>query len=187
MPPILAFLPHRGYLKPMKHPSAARPPLDWRPQFSDVPPALAELMCQQSLTAALMATGAAFAVVVRHQGKALDLWADECLPADAEAFYAREVHLLLDGEPVVWARSVCADDAAGWKQVLDCGTQPLGAQLFGGGIRASRSPFAFARIPAGWLGVTDEKVWARRSLFEAGGEVLGLTECFLPALQRFFR
>lgn len=186
MPSILAFLPRRGYLKPMK-PLVLRPPLDWRHQFDGVSPALAGLMRQQSLTAALKATGAAFAVQVRRQGRAQDLWADECLPAEAEAFYAREVHLLLDGEPVVWARSVCADDAAGWKQVLDCGVQPLGAQLFGGGIRASRSAFAFARVPAAWLDAAGGSLWARRSRFEADGEGLGLTECFLPALQDFFR
>ncbi|MDO4693802.1 MAG: chorismate lyase [Eikenella sp.] len=167
-------------------PLSLRPPLDWQSHFEGVAPALAALMRRQSLTAALMATGAAFAVDVRRQGRAQDLWADECLPAEAEAFYAREVHLLLDGVPVVWARSVCADDAAGWKQVLDCGVQPLGARLFGGGIRAARSPFAFARVPAGWLDGAEGSVWARRSVFAAGGEVLGLTECFLPALQGFF-
>ena len=187
MPPILMLFPCSGYLKPMCRFVPAFPPLLWQPQPDSESHPLAALMQQQSLTAALKATGATFSVRVLHQGVADSLWADECLPPEAPAFYAREVQLLLNGEAVVWARSVCADSAEGWKQVLDCGTQPLGAQLFGGSLAAERSAFTFAQVPAGWVPDTEVPVWARHSVFVHQGEVLGLMECFLPALARFFR
>lgn len=164
------------------------PPLPWQPEPESDRLPLLKLMREQSLTAALKATGAVFSVQVLHQGAAGALWAEERVPADAAAFYSREVYLLLDGRPVVWARSVCADGAAGWKSVLDCGTQPLGAQLFGGGIRSERSGFLFARVPPERLpqGAAAEVVWARRSQFVCGGEALGLIECFLPGLSVYF-
>lgn len=141
--------------------------------------ALAELMRQQSLTAALQATGARFAVDVLYQGESEDLRADECL---ARAHYVREVRLLLDGAPVVWARSVCAADAAGWRDVLACGNQPLGARLFGGGVSAVRSPFRYALLKAGEVPQADGAVWIRQSRFAAAGEVLVLSEAFLPGV-----
>lgn len=136
------------------------------------------LMQRQSLTAALKGMGGAFAVRVRHQGVLDAAWE----AAMAGRLYAREVHLLLDGVPVVWARSVCAQDAWGWRQVLDCGEQPLGARLFGGEVQAERSAFRYALTHGGQVPETDARVWMRQSCFAAAGETLTLTEAFLPAL-----
>ncbi|MDO5091118.1 MAG: chorismate lyase [Cardiobacteriaceae bacterium] len=142
--------------------------------------ALAALMTAQSLTAALKARGARFAVDVRFQGEidAARLRADERI---AGAHYAREVRLLLDDVPVVWARSVCAANAKGWREVLACGNQPLGARLFGGEVEAARSAFRYARLEADGSGT----VWIRQSRFTAHGDTLLLSEAFLPGLQEF--
>lgn len=147
--------------------------------------ALVALMTAQSLTAALKARGARFAVDVRFQGDidAARLRADERLAA---AHYAREVRLLLDDVPVVWARSVCAASACGWREVLACGNQPLGARLFGGGVAAVRSPFRYALLDAGEVADADGAVWLRQSRFTARGDVLVLSEAFLPGLSRYF-
>lgn len=140
------------------------------------------LMQRQSLTAALKGMGGAFAVRVRHQGALDAAWE----AAMAGQLYAREVQLLLDGVPVVWARSVCAQDAWGWRKVLDCGEQPLGARLFGGEVQAERSAFRYALAHGGQVPETDARVWMRQSCFAAAGEILTLTEAFLPALARYF-
>lgn len=139
------------------------------------------LLETRSLTAALKATGAAFAVEVRFQGEIERIGADERL---ADAHYAREVFLHLDGVPVVWARSVCAADAHGWREVLNCGGQPLGARLFDGTLRAVRSPFEYLRKP---LPDGSQTVWMRRSRFVCAEETLLLTEAFLPALRPFLK
>ena len=138
-----------------------------------------DILQAPSLTAALTATGADFSVRVRFQGETEAIHADERL---ADAHYVREVDLLLDGVAVVWARSVCAADAHGWRNVLDCGQQSLGARLFGGEIAALRSPFRYVLTH---LADCREAVWMRRSFFEYQGERLLLSETFLPALARF--
>ncbi|MDO4776586.1 MAG: hypothetical protein Q4A06_03915 [Cardiobacteriaceae bacterium] len=156
--------------------------LIWQEHPQEVTRAWRTLMQTQSLTAALKATGADFAVRVRHQGALETAW-----EADAGGrLYAREVHLLLDGAPVVWARSVCAVDATGWRKVLDCGEQPLGARLFGGDVQAARSPFRYALTRAGQVPETDAPVWMRQSHFDGHGELLILSEAFLPGLSRYF-
>lgn len=141
-----------------------------------------DLMQRQSLTVALKSMGADFAVRVRHQG-ALDAAWEARMHG---LLYAREVHLLLDGVPVVWARSICAHDASGWRKVLDCGEQPLGARLFGGDVQAERSAFRYAQVQAGQVPETDAPVWIRQSHFDSHSEILILTEAFLPALGRYF-
>ena len=143
------------------------------------PPWPRALLATQSLTAALKATGAAFAVRVRFQGETEALFARERLAA---RHYAREVELLLDGVAVVWARSVCDAASQRWREVLACGEQPLGAKLFGGEVEAKRSDFVYFtdKVPG-----ADAPVWMRASRFVCAGETLLLTEAFLPALAAF--
>ena len=141
------------------------------------------LLATPSLTAALKATGADFAVRVRFQGEvaAEDLFSHERFAA---CHYVREVHLLLAGVAVVWARSVCAADALLWREVLDCGEQPLGARLCGGVLSAQRSDFTYF---AGNVPEEAGEVWQRCSCFTLGDERLLLTEAFLPALTDFYK
>lgn len=137
------------------------------------------LLKTQSLTAALKASGAAFSVRVRFQGESEAIGDDERLAA---RHYVREVHLLLDGVAVVWARSVCAAEAQGWREVLDCGNASLGARLFGGEVEAVRSDFEYLQ---GHVPELRDPVWMRRSRFTCQEQTLLLTEAFLPTLARF--
>lgn len=137
------------------------------------------LLQTRSLTAALQETGATFAVEVLFQGESDKLCAHEYF---CQHHYVREVRLLLDGIPVVWARSVCAAQETYWRNVLDCGNRSLGARLFGGQVQAVRSPFHYfaASVPG-----ADTPVWIRCSRFDYQGKALLLSEAFLPALAAF--
>lgn len=149
-------------------------------------PALAGLMQAASLTRALSALPAALSVQLRHLG-AVPWQAHEAgvlaLGSDT-GLYGREVCLCLDGEAVVWARSVCADTEADWRALLDCGARPLGARLFDGSLPLSRTPFAYACAVWPDMPATDA-LWRRRSVFDWQGRRLLLGEAFLPALNRF--
>lgn len=129
---------------------------------------LRPLATQQSLTQALGALGPEFGVSVRFLGER---------EIDGEMCFVREVELHLNGTAVVRARSVCAPQSQ-WRQILDCGTLPLGRILFGGELRLRRSELLFACVE-------DDKL-ARRSWFELeNGERLYLSEVFLPAVLAF--
>lgn len=164
------------------------------PQQAEVSERAAALLQTQSLTRALRSLGGRFSVTLRHLGErcAGGFW-----PAFAaqERLFVREVHLCLDGEAVVWAQSVCAADSVFWRSLLDCGTQPLGERLFDGSLNISRSPLEYVSPlpPACWSAVGSGEngsfqtaFAARRSLFAApNGDLLGLAECFLPALKSY--
>lgn len=148
-------------------------------------PALAAVMTAHSLTAALTCLPAVFSVRLLALG-AMPWRAHEAgyLGLAANAVYGREVLLCLDETPVVWARSVCAPQAAGWREVLDCGTRPLGARLFDGSLPLQRTPFEYAH--ALWPDSGAENaLWLRRSRFDWQGFPLLLSEAFLPALGGF--
>ena len=100
------------------------------------------------------------------------------------AFHVRQVWLLLNDTPVVWARSVCPL-AGAWPSILACGTQPLGKRLFDGRLAAERSPLAFAAVPPALQEQAARAVCLRRSAFDLNGEKMVLTEGFMPELARF--
>lgn len=158
------------------------PPLIWQPEPPAVPAALRRLIQATSLTLALQATGADFRVQVAFQGERAQLWPDEGVAGNA--FHMRQVWLLLDDTPVVWARSVCLL-AGAWPSILACGTQPLGKRLFDGRLAAARSPLAFAAVPPAQQGQAAQAVCLRRSVFDLNGEKMVLTEGFMPELARF--
>ncbi|OAM26698.1 hypothetical protein A7P95_08010 [Eikenella longinqua] len=162
---------------------SALPPLLWQPAPPDAPPALRRLMQADSLTAALQATGADLRVQVAFQGETVQLWPGEDL--GGRAFHVRQVWLLLDETPVVWARSVCRQIAAEWQNILACGTRPLGKQLFGTGLAWQRSPLAFAAVPIAQQPQAARAAWLRRSEFALHGEKMVLTEGFAPELEQF--
>ncbi len=159
------------------------PPLLWQPAPPNAPDALRRLLQAPSLTAALQATGHDLHVRPVFQGATVNLWHGETLAGTA--FHTREVWLLLDGTPVVWARSVCRREAAEWQRILACGTQPLGKQLFGQGLGWERSPLTFAAVPSAQQPHTAQASWLRRSEFSLHGEKMVLTEGFTPALAGF--
>jgi chorismate--pyruvate lyase len=109
---------------------------------------------------------------------------------------AREVLLVCDGSPTVFAHSVI--DAAAlrgrWRWLAGLGSRPLGEALFRD-PQVQRGPLRFrllrapdrryrgaaAALSARGLPVPPS-LWARRSVFSAGGRQLLVTEVFLPAV-----
>ncbi|MDO4641610.1 MAG: chorismate lyase [Neisseria sp.] len=157
-----------------------QPLLNWQPTL---PLGLSEkqqwLAAQPSLTAALKSLDEPFSVRLLHLGLSeRGVWfSDKLFPDEV---FARDVLLCLSGKPVVWARSVCHCDDVRWREVLDCGTQPLGERLFDGTLPLARSPLEFC-AGGGMVSPHDGlPMWAlRRSVFDLNGNKLGLVECFL--------
>jgi chorismate--pyruvate lyase len=107
--------------------------------------------------------------------------------------WRREVLLLADGQPVVFARSVAARDVLrdSWRLLRGLGARPLGDAVFARpGVR--RTPIRVRRLRRGdalqraacrAAGLAaDTELWARRSAFVHRGAAVWVTEVFLPAL-----
>ena len=118
--------------------------------------------------------------------------------AAGQVAHGREVILLADGEPVIYARSVLQTVHArgAWKAIRGLGTRALADMLFGLPA-ATRSDFEFVRFAPGsrwaakvhrrWRDATGSEwgrreVWARCSVFTRRGAPLLVTECFAPAI-----
>jgi chorismate--pyruvate lyase len=152
------------------------------------------LRCPGSLTARLVAASNSFRVEVLFQGLAR-LDADEAALfalAPGALAWVREVCLICDGRPCIFARSVLPRLP---RRGLDrwfhgMGTRSLGSVLFAGaGITRGVlefSPFnRRARLFQRALQVLGEPcatLWARRSLFAQGDKQLLVAEVFLPAV-----
>lgn len=105
--------------------------------------------------------------------------------------WVRQVHLLCEGRPWVYARTVipAATLQAGQRHLVRLGERPLGAMLFAD-RSVRRGAMEVARIEPGRLlhrnalGVRSRQViWGRRSLFFFGTRPLLVSEIFLPNLQ----
>jgi len=106
--------------------------------------------------------------------------------------YSREVFLLADNQPVVFAHSACAPQHLRgiWSAVRGLGNQPLGALLFTHPLvqreplhyKALRSTHPLYQRAAAVLDDPPGKLWARRSLFHLHGAPLLVTEVFLPGI-----
>ena len=161
------------------------------------------LQVEGSLSARIASVSGRLAVRVLRQGPV------RLQPAEAERLgcpagagaHGREVILLADGVPVVYARSVLqAVHARGtWKAIRGLGNRALADLLFGL-PPAQRSEFEFARFAPGsgvaatvhrrWREATGadwgrREVWARCSVFTRRGAPLLVTECFAPAIAAF--
>ena len=144
---------------------------------------LADILQAIPLTLALKALHGDFAVDLQHLG-ACGIQDDEQshLQAPSRLGFSREVALCLDGEAVVWARSVCAEGAADWRDTMNCGTMPLGMRLYE--LPLARTEFEFAYLdPNHPANPSDAIVVARRSCFRLQDAPLLLIESFLPALK----
>ena len=148
-----------------------------------------------SLTARIVARCNRFAVIVRGESRARPFRDEYSLVGLPLGRYAwiREVLLLADDVPVVFAHSILAprDLNGAWHMAQAIGSRPLGAALFADpGI--SRGPLAAARLLAGHplhhhacaaLDCLLPTLWARRSRFSRLGRPLLVTEVFLPGIE----
>ena len=106
--------------------------------------------------------------------------------------WSREVFLLADGRPVVFAHSACAVRhlRGAWSALRDLGNRPLGALLFSHPLvvrrplhyKALRSGHPLYRRATALLPDSPQRLWARRSLFYLHDAPLLVTEVFLPEI-----
>ncbi len=168
------------------HPALAGAPLELHPWLID----------PGSLTARIVARSTRFEVRVLREARSqpfLDERELIGLPAGRHA-WVREVLLVADGVPVVFAHSILAprDLRGAWHMAQAIGSRPLGAALFADpGI--ARGPLTAARLTAGHplhrraadaLGKSLPTLWGRRSRFSRRMRPLLVTEVFLPGIER---
>ena len=147
-----------------------------------------------SLTRRLKARCASFRVVPLATGLAranADEYALLRLPAGSRA-YVREVMLLCDDAPVVFAHSVLprAGLRGGWNGITRLGSRSLGEALFSD-HRIERRPLAYRLVRSNHPlyraarrhhATNAGSLWARRSVFCLNGHPLLVTEVFLPGI-----
>ena len=179
---------------------------DRGPRFKVLDP----LLRIQSLTAGLKSLDADFSVSLLFLGnRQIEVLGEPRFNGLSDHnLFSREVFLLLDGIPVVWAQSLCQGmpsslekgrvNESRWLEILDCGTEPLGHKLFDGSLPITRTPFEYAVVknpPMFAWGMEAQDYpdhacdvptfIARRSIFDWAGDGLELTEYYLPALFEF--
>jgi chorismate--pyruvate lyase len=171
-----------------------------------VSPALRRwLKAPGSLTARLRALGAVRVEVMSQGTKRL--WPAERRLLRQASGHVREVILCVDGQPLVWARSVTTPRAlkGPWKALKGLGTRPLAELLFSH-ARVRRGQLARhdwrrtgpqqARARRDWqrlatrpdspgLG-TAPPGWARQSVFWHHGAPLRVMESFAPSMRERF-
>ena len=154
------------------------------------------LTSRGSLTRKLKVHCAHFSVDPVATGFAL-AHADEYAPLQLRSnslAYVREVLLMCDDHPVVYAHSVlpCAGLRGGWNEITRLGTRPLGEALFSN-PRIQREALAYRPIDARhplFRAATQKHpllarvLWARRSVFRLNGQPLLVTEVFLPEIEK---
>jgi chorismate--pyruvate lyase len=149
---------------------------------------------QGSLTRRLKSRCASFRVVPLATGPAranADEYALLGMVPGTRA-YVREVMLLCDEVPVVFAHSVLppAGLRGGWDGITRLGSRSLGEALFSD-HRIERQPLAFRRVQRGHplyraaashQAAAAASLWARRSVFCLNRHPLLVTEVFLPTI-----
>ena len=109
-----------------------------------------------------------------------------------QKIYTREVFLLADNQPVVFAHSVVAPHhlRGAWQALQHLGNRPLAALLFAHPL-VQRAPLHYRTLKPNHplyrratvtLDTPPPKLWARRSLFNLHGAPLLVTEVFLPEI-----
>lgn len=166
----------------LAHPNS--PPRSLRPWLSD----------HGSLTQRLKSRCASFRVVPLATG-ITRANADEYAllgMAPGTRAYVREVMLLCDEVPVVFAHSVLppAGLRGGWNGITRLGSRSLGEALFSD-HRIQRQPLSYRSVrnnhplyhaAARQQLAAANSLWARRSVFCLNGYPLLVTEVFLPAI-----
>jgi chorismate--pyruvate lyase len=105
--------------------------------------------------------------------------------------YSREVFLIADGLPVVFAHSACASRhlRGAWTALSGLGNKPLGAMLFSHPLvkrealhfKALHGHHPLYQRVANIMDIPNI-LWARRSMFTLHGAPLLVTEIFLPGI-----
>jgi len=109
-----------------------------------------------------------------------------------QKIYTREVFLIADHQPVVFAHSVVAPQhlRGAWKSLQHLGNRPLAALLFAHPL-VQRAPLHYRTLKPNHplyrraivtLDTPPPKLLARRSLFTLHGAPLLVTEVFLPGI-----
>lgn len=147
-----------------------------------------------SLTKRIQERCANFAVRNVHSGLA-SIASDEStllgLASHTRA-YTRDVLLLADNKPVVFAHSALAPQhlSGAWSALRTLGNKPLGALLFAH-PQVERRPLRYKSLrdthplhqsASELLNSLPPRLWARRSLFYLRGSPLLVTEVFLPEI-----
>jgi chorismate--pyruvate lyase len=152
------------------------------------------LLAEGSLTARLRRFGPVQVLVQRQS--AMALWPLEQADLQQQCAYVREVVLLLNGKPAVWARSATSLAAiqGPWRAMQGLGTRPLAELLFAN-RSVQRAPLQAHHLPRSglmqshmrrqWLqleqtGPADLPHWARSSVFWHKGHALRVMEAFSP-------
>lgn len=183
-------------------------PKHWRarPPRASVPPQLIPWLTDEgSLTARIRARCDRFAVRVLRQAPGIP-HADEASLFGLRPgcmVWVREVLLVADGVPVVYARSILPRGhvRGAWHLFHGIGARPLGAALFADpGI--SREPLSCARLDrrdkryhralagagaSAGQAAPPAALWARRSMFRLRERALLVSEIFLPTIARLAR
>ncbi|MCX8086109.1 MAG: chorismate lyase [Rhodocyclaceae bacterium] len=165
-------------------PSLAGAPVFLHPWLSD----------PGSLTARLLARCRQFRVQVCRETRARPCPDERALIdlAAGQSAWIREVLLIADEQPVVFAHSALAphDLTGAWHMARAIGSRPLGAALFSDPT-IRRGPLAIARLSPTHplhrraceaVGDRLPTLWARRSRFLRQGRPLLVTEVFLPGI-----
>ncbi len=145
-----------------------------------------------SLTARLKARYADFSVqpVVLEYAKAFRDEAEKLGPKAYQTALIREVLLMGNGQPAVFAHSVLprASLRGQWRILGKLGSKPLGEALFAN-PRVKRTALEYKKLSAcspismrvpEHIQIKGAVLWARRSLFKLGRAKILVTEVFLP-------
>ena len=171
------------------------------PPRASAPPALRPWLTDPgSLTARIRARCGEFRVQVLRQGLGRPCPDEAALLGmrAGELARIREVLLIADGRPVVFARSLLppGNVRGAWRLLRGIGDRPLGALLFATPA-ISRAPLACVRVDrrdaryhrasaalraGGDNAPPPQSLWARRSVFHFRGRALMVSEFFLPAI-----
>lgn len=171
-------------------------PADWLP--SPLPanhPLQRWLSDPASLTARLKARSRNLFVEVLFQGRGRPHHDEALLLGlrQGEEACVREVLLVADGTPVVYARSLLRRDSlrGPWRVFSGMGARPLGAALFADPL-IRRGPLGARRLDARDARYkrinrvvelrSGQALWARRSCFTRDARPLIVCEVFLPAI-----
>lgn len=142
-----------------------------------------------SLTARLRALGKVELEVLSQGTRRL--WPAERRAIGQRSGHVREITLSLNGQPVVWARSVTSQRAlkGPWKAIRGLGSRPLAELLFShAGVRRGplvRHPWRpggpeHGRARRHWPRAQHAPRWARASVFRHHGQPLRVMEAFAP-------
>ena len=170
---------------------------DWPRLLPDLPDAYAPWLHDHgSLTARIQQRCKKFSVQPVRSGLARIAFDESSvLKIPARQFaYSREVFLLADGRPVVFAHSACAtqDLRGAWQAMRGLGNRSLGSLLFTHPL-ATRQPLHYMALRASHplyqraaSGLKNQPpiLYARRSLFTLRNAPLLVTEVFLPRILR---